>query len=443
MHQNCAKETGFAPSYLLSRQSSAAHRLLERRNPRPPMRLDQLAFVWQTASYDMKRVKLLLYSHFFAPSVGGVEVTVLALARGLAQSNGPEGQPEFEIILVTQVEARGFDDRELPFRVVRRPWLWELALLVKNCDIVHLAGPALLPFVLALLAGKPVVVVHHGFQAICPNGQLYLTQEDRPCPGHFMAGRHGECLRCNRDMGMFASGKLWLLTFVRRFLCAHASMNVTETDWLRQLLRLQPTRTIPLGLAPPQTEKRRDVPSMPPVIAFVGRLVTTKGFNVLLVAVKLLLEEGREFQLRVIGDGPERAALERAATARPLVGAIHFLGRIPTAEMAEELSRARAVVVPSLAGEVFGRAVAENMQRGLAVIASDLGSFREVLGNAGLLFRTGDAKDLARQIGRALDEPGLAANLGEQALVRIESEFSYSKMMREHVALYESLAEEK
>jgi phosphatidylinositol alpha-mannosyltransferase len=100
------------------------------------------------------------------------------------------------------------------------------------------------------------------------------------------------------------------------------------------------------------------------------------------------------------------------------------------------------VVVPSWRAGIWPSGRGKHAA-GLAVIASDLGSFREVLGDAGLLFRTGDAKDLARQIGRALDEPGLAAKLGEQALVRIESEFSYSKMMREHVALYESLAAEK
>ena len=47
-------------------------------------------------------MKLLLYSHFFAPSVGGVESMVLSLARGLTQMRTLEGLKEFDLILVTQ-----------------------------------------------------------------------------------------------------------------------------------------------------------------------------------------------------------------------------------------------------------------------------------------------------------------------------------------------------
>ena len=68
-------------------------------------------------------MKLLIYSHFFAPSIGGVETLVLSLARGLAGLGAASGDSEFEITLVTQTHAGKFDDLSLPFRVVRRPSL--------------------------------------------------------------------------------------------------------------------------------------------------------------------------------------------------------------------------------------------------------------------------------------------------------------------------------
>src|SRR5271169_4532600 len=100
-------------------------------------------------------MKLLIYSHFFAPSVGGVETLVLSLARGLAGLRAASGDPEFEITLVTQTHAGQFDDLSLPFRVVRQPTLIELWVLIRASRVVHVAGPALAPLILGLLARQP------------------------------------------------------------------------------------------------------------------------------------------------------------------------------------------------------------------------------------------------------------------------------------------------
>src|SRR6266849_5402914 len=181
---------------------------------------------------ETSRMKLLIYSHYFAPSVGGVESIVLSLANGLTGLRGSNGTSQFELTLVTETPAGDFDDTALPFRVIRRPGLIPLWRLVRRNDVVHVAGPALAPLFLGLLERKPVVVEHHGFQTICPNGQLLIEPAGAPCPGHFMAGRHVKCLRCNSEQGWLASGKLWLLTFVRRFLCAHVAANITPTEWL-------------------------------------------------------------------------------------------------------------------------------------------------------------------------------------------------------------------
>ena len=93
--------------------------------------------------------------------------------------------------------------------MVRQPSLRELTRLIRAADVVHLAGPAFLPLLAALLLRKPVVVEHHGFQTICPNGQLFYEPTQQPCPGHFMAGRHGECIRCNARNGLLRSFIMW------------------------------------------------------------------------------------------------------------------------------------------------------------------------------------------------------------------------------------------
>jgi glycogen synthase len=385
-------------------------------------------------------MKLLIYSHFFAPSVGGVETLVLALARGLAGLRSPSGDPEFEITLAAQTPAEKFDDLSLLFKVVRQPNLIHLWDLIRSSDVVHVAGPALAPVFLGLLARKPVVVEHHGFQTICPNGQLLIEPSGTPCPGHFMAGRHGECLRCNSGPGWFASRKLWLLTFVRRFLCRRVASNITPTAWLGGLVQLPRVVAIPHGLefvaAPPAYPVQA---SHPPVVAFQGRLVTTKGVGVLFEAARALLAENRAVELLIIGDGPERAPLERLSQDAPLAGHVRFAGRLVGAELDAALARASVVVVPSLGGEVFGLVVAENMLRGLPILTSDLGAFVEVLGEGGLTFRTGDAKVLATELAQILDDPVLAARLAAIARQRALEFCDFRRMLESHARVYKEV----
>jgi glycogen(starch) synthase len=383
-------------------------------------------------------MKLLIYSHFFAPSVGGVETLVFSLARGLARLRAPNGDPEFEITLVTNTPAEGFDDTSLPFRVVRGPTLIHLWDFIRGSDVVHVAGVALMPIILSLLARRPVVVEHHGFHTICPNGQLLMEPAGTPCPGHFMAGRHGECLRCNSGRGWLASCKLWLLTFFRRLLCRRVTKNITPTAWLGGLVQLPNVVTIPHGLefvTPPLSFSTRT--SQTPVVVFQGRLVTTKGVGILFEAARILLGQNRAFDLLIIGDGSERASLERISHAAPLAGRVRFTGRLVGPQLDAAFSEASVVVVPSLGGEVFGLVVAENMLRGLPVITSDLGAFAEVVGEDGVTFRTGDAQELAQQLARFLDDPSLAAEQARRGRQRALELCNFRSMLEAHARVYD------
>jgi glycogen synthase len=346
------------------------------------------------------------------------------------------GRPEFEVTLITQTPAGSYDDSTLPFHVVRRPSLSQLWRLLRSADVVHAAGPSLAPLFLSLLARKPLVVEHHGFQTICPNGQLFIEPAGKPCPGHFMAARHLKCVRCNSGTGWAASVRLWLLTFVRRMLCARAYSNIMPTQWLSGLLKLPKARVIPHGLEFAHIVPRRDWPSGKPVIVFLGRLVTTKGVRVLLEAIQILRKQNRSFEVLIIGDGPERAALEQFVQSSNLTTQVRFAGRMGNDQLEAAMSRAYAVVVPSLAGEVFGLVLAENMARSLPVVASDLGAFAEVLGGAGVIFRTGDSEDLARTLLRLLDDPSLTATLGLQARQRVLDFCDQSRMIDGHASVY-------
>jgi glycosyltransferase involved in cell wall biosynthesis len=178
----------------------------------------------------------------------------------------------------------------------------------------------------------------------------------------------------------------------------------------------------------------------PPLIIFHGRLVTTKGLPVLLEAASLLRSENHAFELMVIGDGPERSAIEEVAKKLQLSSCVRFVGRIAAADLDSTLAKSSIVIVPSLGGEVFGLVLAENMSRGIPVVASDVGCFAEVLGDAGLTFRVGDAKDLASQIARLLDDSGLASALSIRARSRILQNYRRTQMIAAHAHLYRRLS---
>jgi glycosyltransferase involved in cell wall biosynthesis len=385
-------------------------------------------------------MKILIYCEYFAPLAGGVQTAVQLLAGGLANLNQNEhdtGLTHFEVTVATTTPASGMDDSTLAYRVIRKPGFARLFQLNREADVIHLAGPAFLPLLLPLSMRKPVVVEHHGFQAICPNGQLFYEPSQSPCPGHFMAGRHVECLRCNAGQGSFRSFRAWLFTFPRRWLCQHVAVNIVPTNWLASLLRLPRMVTVHHGLtqisSPPLVCNARS----PVTFAFLGRLVTTKGARVLLEAARVLKERGfSSFRIKIVGDGPERMRLEELVRDFQLQNIVAFLGYIPNEGFEESLKDACTIVMPSLAGEVFGLVAAENMQRGRLVVASNIGALREVVGNAGLTFPPGDANALANCMQRVLDDPSLAERLGEEARKRVSETFREQSMVEQHASVY-------
>jgi glycosyltransferase involved in cell wall biosynthesis len=384
-------------------------------------------------------VRILIHSQSFPPQTGGVERIVTALAEGLARL-GPGGWgPAPEITVATSTPAGEMDDLQFPFRVIRRPRLDELVMLLWNADIIHLAGPALLPLFVGWLMQKRLVIEHHGFQTVCPNGQLFYEPEQAPCPGHFMAERHLECLRCNAKYGKIAAVKLWLLTFPRRRLCEMSPANVTPTDWLSTVLRLPRSQTIVHGV-----RITRQIPSPdlvdPATFVFVGRLVATKGVGVLLAAAQNLNNKGYIFRVRIIGDGPDREELQKKAASVGPRACVEFLGQLSDEGIERAIAGAVAVIMPSLAGEVFGLVAAENMLRGRPIIASDIGALREVVGDAGLFFPPGNDTVLMAHMEDLLLNVRKAERLGREALRRAARLFSESRMVDEHNMLYQRLS---
>lgn len=387
-------------------------------------------------------MNVVIYSHSFAPKVGGAETYVMLLAQGLAQRSQQAAEHDLQVTVVTPTAADEWDDAALPFRVIRQPHFVRVVRLLWNADVIHLVGPCFVPMLIGLASQRPLVVEHHGYQAICPNGLLFYSPTKKVCPDYFMAGQYRQCLRCNTvEVGWLKGMSLLLATFPRRWMCRLVKRNIPISYHLANRLRLPRCQVIYYGIEDSFAAGGGPLSLSQELVcfAYVGRLVREKGLPVLAEAARQLKDQGYQFRLKFIGDGPERRRLEELIDSLSLREEVTFTGFLQGNALQTALENVHAVVMPTLMEETAGLAVIEHMMRGRLVLASDIGGMGEVVNGAGLKFPAGHVQALASCMRRALQEPNLARVLGEIARQRALQLFLEQRMVAHHLAVYREL----
>ncbi|MBI4314657.1 MAG: glycosyltransferase family 4 protein [Chloroflexi bacterium] len=169
-----------------------------------------------------------------------------------------------------------------------------------------------------------------------------------------------------------------------------------------------------------------------PVLLTVARLVPWKGIDGLIRALPVIRQQFPAARLVIVGDGPERAALQ--AQAAPLGPAVQFTGALPPAQVWPHL-RAADVFVLFSTYEGLPHTVLEAMQAGTPVVVSDAGGNVEVVtgGETGWVAPAGDERALAAAILEALSNPQLAAARAAAATIRL-NRFSWLRLVDEYEA---------
>jgi glycosyltransferase involved in cell wall biosynthesis len=155
-------------------------------------------------------------------------------------------------------------------------------------------------------------------------------------------------------------------------------------------------------------------PGRPPVVLGVGRLVPQKDFATLLRAVAWVRAQ-RPVRLLLLGDGPERPALEALAVELGIARDVRFAGRVANAPA---YMSAASVLALSSAWEGFGRVLVEALAVGCPVVSTDCPSGpREILedGTFGPLVPVGDAAALGAAIVSVLERPPDPSILAKRA----------------------------
>lgn len=170
-------------------------------------------------------------------------------------------------------------------------------------------------------------------------------------------------------------------------------------------------------------------------LLFVGRLDARKGFRLAVAAFERLAGDRPDLRLVVVGEGPERAALDRLP--RALRERVVLLGALPNRDLPPIHAACDAFVAPNVGGESFGIVLVEAMAAGLPVVASAISGFDEVVrdGVDGILVPPGEVGALARALGRVLDEPALAERLRRAGRERARA-FSWDVVLPRLEAVY-------
>jgi glycosyltransferase involved in cell wall biosynthesis len=321
------------------------------------------------------------------------------------------------------------------------PWAKPLARALSQSDyeVLHIHNINSTIMLSPLLKGLhgPTVCHIHDHWPICYRGILYDVNHGAPCnaiqtsccfdPGRRIVGRANLALRAKllqrfeHDVSAFISPS----NYMKKVLTERGFSTPGKIRVVRLGIDLNQV-LVPTGLRPLQ-------------FTFAGRLVYYKNPQFI---VRLLRRDKlpSEATLRLIGDGPERAAL-LAAVSRCKEGRLRINGHVPRPYVLDALGHSRALLMPSIVPENSPLVIVEALSAGTPVLCSPLGGAQELVNDS----RAGEVLPLANieqweDELTSLAEEDHFSTLSERASVYAQNNLDIAKTGAAMAAVYDELA---
>jgi glycogen synthase len=366
-------------------------------------------------------MRILIWSSAYAPGIGGVEVVVQGLARSLADRGR-----------TVEVVAQSVDDVG--------------ASTLEPEGIIHR-----LPFHQVLASRDParVVALTQRVAEIKRKFAPDLIHAHAVHPSEFFLLRTADVARCPTLFTVhgwtpMASGHDTLRNRMFRHVDWIVGCCRYVTD---QTIRTVPDVaarcvTIPTGYRDPGV-RLEALPSDPPRLLCVGRLVESKGFQRVLQALPALLRAEPATRLTIVGAGPFRHALEQECDRLQVRAQTTFVGAVPRDRVFGYMLGASMCIIPSADGsEGLNLVALEAALMERPVVATRDGGLSEAVvdGETGFLVDGGDREALERSILTLLADPELAARFGRAGRRFVLDSFGWDRHVADHLTLYEMAA---
>ncbi|MEW8439921.1 MAG: glycosyltransferase family 4 protein [Candidatus Thiodiazotropha taylori] len=275
----------------------------------------------------------------------------------------------------------------------------------------------------------PIVQTVHNYRLSCLNA-LFLRDGKlcEECIGKFpYAGIVNSCYRASRK----ASAVLAFMLLLHRTIGTYnnkISHYIALSEFSKNKLVMSGVSNNKITIKPnyidhvsEKNTKRSDE------LLYVGRLSNEKGISLLLDALSKL----NGFKVTVIGEGPELPLVQNNKN-------IKYIGKLTNESVLKKMSSALALLIPSICYENFPRIIVEAYSCGLPVIASSIGSIKNIVddGETGLLFDPISSTDMATKINWAVCNQEEMNKMGLKARKKYENEYTEEKNYKQLIDIY-------
>mgnify|MGYP003584120504 CR=1 FL=1 len=283
--------------------------------------------------------------------------------------------------------------------------------------------------------GLPTVLTAHDYKLVCPSYRALAR--GKPCAA-CQGGRFYRCVlrRCHKDSlvaSLVYAAETYFTIWGRKY--APVSHFLCPSRFMRDVLLANgyaPERVLYLPNAI-DAAAIEPTPGQGDYVLYSGRLSPEKGLPTLLRAMV-----GLPLPLRIAGDGPLRAELERFVDGHGLRDRVTFTGHLAGPDLARQYREAAFVALPSEWYENAPVAALEAFAHGKPVVGSNLGGIPELVenGRTGRLFPAGDADALRECLAATWNDRAARGEMGAAARRRVVAEFSAERHAEALLELY-------
>ena len=322
---------------------------------------------------------------------------------------------------------------ELTTRIAKRRLTRIVALRRGNGWLPFFLGYSALLILANAIRGK-ILLLHLGDPALAPLGRLAKL-----CNVPVCVTVHGLDVTYSHPLYRF-----WLRTFLRDFDAYICISSATRVVAIAKGVPASRIQVIGVGVTAPVA--RANTLREADLLLFVGRLIRRKGLEWFVRIVLPRIAQRRDgVRLAVIGAGPERSAIQKAAVGAGVADRITWLGAVSESVRMIWLSRATVCIAPNVhvEGDIEGYGVValEAAAAGCALVAADLEGLRDAVvdGQGGRLIASEDADVWTAAIVELLDDRTAAAALGERARQWARSERDWEGVCDRYESIFNKL----